>query len=54
MLKQLKRVNDYKDMLTGRLSVLQIQEEKSDFKAFLSEHRYQFHQQMRDEMQRER
>jgi hypothetical protein len=41
-------------MLKGRLSVLQIEEEKSDFRAFLNDHRYQFHQQMRDEMERQR
>ena len=41
-------------MLKGRLSVLQIEEEKSDFRAFLNDHRYQFHQQMRDEMRGQR
>lgn len=46
-LKELKRINDHKDMLKGRLSVLQIHEEKNDFRAFLNEHRYNFHQQMR-------
>ena len=50
----MKRVNDHKEMLKGRLSVLQIQEEKNDFRALLNDHRYQFHQQMRDEMERQR
>jgi hypothetical protein len=53
-LRELKRVNDYKDMLKGRLSFLQIQEEKNEFRAFMNEHRYQFHQHMRDEMDKER
>jgi hypothetical protein len=47
-LRELKRINDHKDMLKGRLSVLQIHEEKNDFRAFLNDHRYNFHQQMRD------
>ncbi len=47
-LRELKRINDHKEMLKGRLSVLQIHEEKNDFRAFLNDHRYQFHQQMRD------
>lgn len=53
-LKKLKKINDYKEMLRGRLSVLQIQEEKNQFKAFLNEHRYQFHQQMMNDLERER
>lgn len=53
-LRELKKINDHRDMLKGRLSVLQIHEEKNDFRAFLNEHRYNFHQQMRDEMERQR
>jgi hypothetical protein len=53
-LRELKRINDHKEMLKGRLSKLQIQEEKNDFRAFLNDHRYQFHQQMHEEMDRQR
>jgi hypothetical protein len=49
-LKQLKKINDYKEMLKGRLSVLQIVEQKNDFKASINEKRCHFHQQIREEM----
>jgi hypothetical protein len=47
-LRILKRANDQGETLKGRLSVLQIHEEKNDFKAFLNDQRYRFHQHMRD------
>lgn len=47
-LRMLKKHNDQTNLMKGRLSVLQIHEEKNDFKAFLNEQRYQFHQQMRN------
>lgn len=53
-LRELKKVNDQRETIKGRLSVLQAQEEKNQFKAFLSQQRYQFHLQMRDEMERAR
>lgn len=46
-LRNLKKHNDQTALLKGRLSVLQIHEEKNDFRAFMNEHRYQFHEQMR-------
>ena len=39
----LKKANDQSELLKGRLSVLQINEEKNDFKAFLNHHKMQFH-----------
>lgn len=51
-LKILKKHNDQSTLLKGRLSVLQIHEERNDFRAFMNEHRYQFHQHMREEMEK--
>jgi hypothetical protein len=51
-LKKLKKINDYKEALKGRLSVMRIQEEKSLYKIFLNEQKYRFHNKMRDETEK--
>lgn len=53
-MRELKRHNDQTALLKGRLSMLQIQEEKNDFKAFMNEQRCKFHEEMRWEHEQEK
>lgn len=49
-LRQLKQINDYKEMLKGRLSALQILEEKNDNRAYRNQHKYEFHMQVQEDI----
>lgn len=49
-LRQLKKINDYKEMLKGRLSALQILEEKNENRACRNQHKYEFHMQVQEDI----
>lgn len=51
--RNLKRDNAHRAMLEGRLSVLQIQEERSDFREMQNQERLRFHELMRQEQEEE-
>ena len=53
-LRKLKQMNDRKAMLKGRLSFLQIHEEKNESKAQHNSQQYEFHQFMHEELERAR
>lgn len=46
----MKKINDYKEMLNGRLSALQILEEKNENRAFRNQHKYEFHMQVQEDI----
>lgn len=53
-LRKLKKINDCKDTLRGRLSVLQVQEQRHEYKAVSHQQKFAFLQQKREEAERQR
>ena len=53
-LRKLKQMNDRKEMLKGRLSFLQIHEQRNESRALHNSQQYEFHQFMHEELEKTR
>lgn len=54
VLRKLKKINESKETLRGRLNVLHIHEQKHEYKAFSHQQKYAFLQQKREEAELQR